>query len=101
VSQFYLSTDRTYSLTVQEQEFFFVCPVFFLIQLYSYYVIYLDKINSKARYYLKQRFSLANQRDNGASILGSLPNSPILEEIFCFIVYVYSFSLRTIAAIQK
>jgi hypothetical protein len=38
--------------------------------------------NSKARYYLKQRISLAIQRGNGASILGSLPNFLILEEIF-------------------
>jgi hypothetical protein len=38
--------------------------------------------NPKARYYFKQRISLAIQRGNGASILGSLPNSSILEDIF-------------------
>jgi hypothetical protein len=44
--------------------------------------LFLATGNSKARYYLKQRNSLGIQRGNGASILGSLPNSPILEEIF-------------------
>jgi hypothetical protein len=44
--------------------------------------LFLATGNSKARYYLKQRISLALQRGNGASILGRLPNSPILEDIF-------------------
>jgi hypothetical protein len=56
----------------------------------------IESGDSRAKFFFYQRISLAIQRGNAASILGTLPYVTPLEEVYCVLCTVRNFFLNQV-----